>query len=214
MTDAASLARLIWQPGRHMDDAWWDAFGMARWRAVYRKYPACRASVDRRLVERRGWPTPGQYAECRPPDSEAAQAALRLMPSLRRVAVAYGLRTLGCPDYLLLGVHRRALSGWLDAWQCDRLLLMRRDWPSTAALAPEAIGPAAMALTAACLDAVRRACAPRSHGDVATVHAAVRQLLPPANAAMTATADVPVVDDIWPQLAALERMLCMSSTTH
>ncbi|VVE74883.1 hypothetical protein PCA31118_04856 [Pandoraea captiosa] len=214
MTDRPSLARLIWQPGRHMDDGWWDVFGMAPWRAVYRQRPACRASVDRLVIEQRGWPAPEQYADCRPADSEAARVALHLMPSLRRVAVAYGLRTLGCPDYLLLGVYRRALSGWLDAWQCDRLLLMRRDWPSKAALAPEAIGSAAMTLTGACLDALRRADAPGCHGDVATVHAAVRQLLPPASEAMTATVDVPVVEDIWPQLAALERLLCMSSTTR
>ncbi|MFJ2995525.1 type III secretion system domain-containing protein [Pandoraea sp. NPDC087047] len=212
MNAHTQLASLIWQPGTHMDAGWWEAFGMAAWRASYERHPACRAHVDRLLIARRGWPASALAPDCVPPQSDTARAMLRLVRSLRRVSLAHGLRMLGCPDYLLLGTYRRALSPWLDAWQCDRLLLTRRDWPSRTAYAPEQIADAALALTGARLDA-----APvTSADDVATVRAAARILLPPsAEARALPLPDGTLVeDDIWPRLVALEKMLCMSSTLH
>ncbi|ANJ87063.1 hypothetical protein MB84_30960 [Pandoraea oxalativorans] len=220
----ARLARLIWQPGLHMDAGWWNTFGMSGWRTPYRRHAACRPPVDRLLVERRGWPVTGRD-DCTLARSQAALAMVHLIPNLRRVALAHGLRVLGCPDYLLLGTFRRALSPWLDAWQCDRLLLTRHDWPSPRAFEADEIATAAMATTGAQLDAVCAAhISPGTSGasdgldamidDVATVHMAARILLPPTGmTAATAGGDT-VMDDIWPRLAALEKKLCMSSTTH
>ncbi|VVD75285.1 hypothetical protein PMO31116_00808 [Pandoraea morbifera] len=214
-TAAAQLARLIWQPGGQMDDGWWHAFGMTPWRDAYRRHAACRASIDAQLVVRRGWPAVREVlgAHMVPPCSEAAQARLRRLPTLRRVAVAYGLRTMGCPDYLLLGAYRRALSPWLDAWQCDRLLLTRAEWPARVSRSPDAIVVAAMARTGRCLDAI----AMPEAADLATIVTAARILLPPAHD--TAEPDGAVSEgasdvDMWGRLAALERMLCMSSKSH
>ncbi|VVD99993.1 hypothetical protein PAQ31011_02090 [Pandoraea aquatica] len=208
-----------------MDVQWWDTFGMSAWRALYRRHAACRPPVDRLLVQRRGWPVAGRM-DCSLPRSDAALAMVQLMPNLRRVALAHGLRVLGCPDYLLLGAYRRALSPWLDAWQCDRLLLTRHDWPSHRAFAADEIAMAAMATTGEQLDAAAAARASLGTSDapddpvatiddVATVQMAARIVLPPpATTAASAVGGDPVTDDIWPRLAALEKMLCMSSTTH
>ncbi|WP_277990176.1 MULTISPECIES: type III secretion system domain-containing protein [Pandoraea] len=279
------MARLVWQPGEQMDDGWWDVLGLSTWKVLYRRYPACRRQVDRLIVARRGWPVAHHAVRCVPPESDATNAMLpilRLVPNLRRVALAYGLRRLGCPDYLLLGTYRRALSPWLDAWQCDRLLLMRRDWPSSPEFSPETIATAALAVTGACLDAVSIVtmsssdeafteqvthaayptqtaeatqaasmmlaagaaqttqatqptqptqptqaaqttwvtCSVREASTASTVstasaaHRAARILLPPPTIVSASTSEAVAVDDIWPRLAALERMLCMSSTTH
>ncbi|WP_150739731.1 type III secretion system domain-containing protein [Pandoraea anapnoica] len=224
VTACARLARLIWQPGWHMDAGWWDTFGMSGWHAAYRRHAECRPPVDRLLVERRGWPVAGQN-DCKLPRSEAALTMAHLIPNLRRVALAHGLRVLGCPDYLLIGTFRRALSPWLDAWQCDRLLLTRHDWPSHRAFEADEIATVAMATTGEQLDAVCAArTLPGTSGasdnpvamidDVATVHMAARILLPPRGMTAAAVGGDPVMDDIWPRLAALEKMLCMSSTTH
>ncbi|VVE48442.1 type III secretion system domain-containing protein [Pandoraea anhela] len=213
MIASTRLACLIWQPGLHMDDGWWDVLGLSAWKAAYRRHPACRLHVDRLLIERRGWPSVARTRGCVPAESDVANTILNLLPNLRRVALAYGLRWLGCPDYLLLGTYRRALSRWLDAWQCDRLLLMRRDWPSSPEFPSESIASAALAVTGACLDAASLA-SPISDSDAVTAHMAARILLPPPDNAPTLPSDLPVVDDIWPRLAALERMLCMSSTMH
>ncbi|MBN9095242.1 type III secretion system domain-containing protein [Pandoraea pnomenusa] len=214
-TAAVRLARLIWQPGGQMDEGWWHAFEMTPWRDAYRRHPACRASIDAQLIVRRGWPAVrearGPHAV--PPCSEAAKARLRRLPTLRRVAVAYGLRTMGCPDYLLLGAYRRALSPWLDAWQCDRLLLACAEWPARATCPPDRIVVAAMRRTGRCLDAV----AMPDAADLATIVTAARILLPPAHDAAEAgggIADGVADDDMWARLAALERMLCMSSKSH
>ncbi|WP_322881468.1 type III secretion system domain-containing protein [Pandoraea sputorum] len=226
VTACARLARLIWQPGLHMDAGWWTTFEMSGWRAPYLRHAACRPPVDRLLVERRGWPLAGR-TNCTLARSEAALVMLHLIPNLRRVALAYGLRVLGCPDYLLLGTFRRALSPWLDAWQCDRLLLTRQEWPSHRAFEADELATAAMATTGEQLDAI---CTARTSpgtsdtsgvpddpvatiDDVATVHIAMRILLPPPGLTAAAGGN-PVMDDIWPRLAALEKMLCMSSTTH
>ncbi|MDM8359423.1 type III secretion system domain-containing protein [Pandoraea communis] len=204
----AHLARLIWQPGLHMDDGWWRKFDMMSWRETYRQHAACRAHVDRLLIARRGWPGMAAH-DCAPPESDGAHAVLRLMPSLRRVSLAYGLRALGCPDYLLLGTYRRALSSWLDAWQCDRLLLTRREWPARSVFSPGEIVEAALATTVACLDGAPVPLAV----DMATVGKAARILLPPrADAGLPS--GMPAMDDIWSRLVALEKMLCMSSTLH
>lgn len=203
------LARLIWQPGLHMDGGWWREFDMLAWRDTYRQHAVCRAHIDRLLIARRGWPD-AATRDCAPPESDTAHAVLRLVPSLRRVSLAYGLRMLGCPDYLLLGTYRRALSSWLDAWQCDRLLLTRREWPARSAFSPDEIVEAALATTGACLDS---APVPPAT-DMATVGKAARILLPPPAEAGPASTGVPAMDDIWPRLVALEKMLCMSSTLH
>ncbi|SUA90186.1 type III secretion system domain-containing protein [Pandoraea pulmonicola] len=204
------LAQLIWQPGSRMDDGWWRAFEMKPWREVYRRHPVCRAHIDALLIARRGWPSTGEALRCVPPRSEAARAMLRLVPDLRRIALAYGLRALGCPDYLLLGVFRRALSPWLDAWQCDRLLLTRSEWPARSSVAPEALAGEALSTAGACLDAASAS----SCDEVATMGAAVRILLPPAHAPAPATIAAIDADRIWQRFSALEKMLCMSSTLH
>lgn len=136
-----------------MDAGWWTTFEMSGWRAPYLRHAACRPPVDRLLVERRGWPLAGR-TNCTLARSEAALVMLHLIPNLRRVALAYGLRVLGCPDYLLLGTFRRALSPWLDAWQCDRLLLTRQEWPSHRAFEADELATAAMATTGEQLDAI------------------------------------------------------------
>lgn len=202
------LGRLIWQPGACMDEGWWRTFEMAPWRDAYRRHPACRPRIDAMLVARRGWPSSARAPCCVPPHSDAARAMLRLVPGLRRVALAYGLRVLGCPDYLLLGSFRRALSPWLDAWQCDRLLLTRSEWPARSSVVPEALVAEALATAGACLDAAAAA----SRDDVATVGAAARILLPPAPVAARVSVARADVDGIWQRFAALEKMLCMSST--
>lgn len=197
---------------------------MSGWRTSYLRHAVCRPPVDRLLVERRGWPVAGR-ADCTLPRNEAALVMVHLIPNLRRVALAHGLRVLGCPDYLLLGTFRRALSPWLDAWQCDRLLLTRHDWPSHCAFEADELATVAMATTGKQLDAVCAArTSPGTSGasddpfamidDVATVHMAARILLPPPGMTAAAVDGDPVMDDIWPRLAALEKMLCMSSTTH
>jgi hypothetical protein len=188
-----------------MDGGWWREFDMVSWQETYRRHVVCRAHIDRLLIARRGWPDTATH-DCSPPESDVAHAMLRLVPSLRRVSLAYGLRALGCPDYLLLGTYRRALSSWLDAWQCDRLLLTRREWPARSAFPPETIVEAALATTGACLDVAPE---PLS-SDMATVGKAARILLPPPVDA----GRVRATDDIWPRLVALEKMLCMSSTFH
>lgn len=205
----AQLARLIWQPGLHMDDGWWRAFDMLSWREAYQRHVVCRAHVDRLLIARRGWPGALTH-DCAPPASDIAHAVLRLVPRLRRVSLAYGLRMLGCPDYLLLGTYRRALSSWLDAWQCDRLLLTRREWPARSTFSPAQIVEAALATTGAYLDG---APAPMAV-DLATVGKAARILLPPPVEAGPMPNGMPAMDDVWPRLVALEKMLCMSSTLH
>ncbi|WP_374627161.1 type III secretion system domain-containing protein [Pandoraea sp.] len=208
--DIARLASMIWQPGRHMDEGWWHAFDMLPWQTAYRQHAVCRAHVDRLLIERRGWPG-AAASDCAPPASDAARDALRLLPRLRRVSLAHGLRVLGCPDYLLLGRYRRALSSWLDAWQCDRLLLTRQAWPARAALPPEQVVRAALATAGTWLDSAPEP----SCVDLATVGKAARILLPPPAAAGPSPIDVPIGgDDIWQRLATLEKMLCMSSTAH
>ncbi|VVE76820.1 hypothetical protein PSP31121_00911 [Pandoraea sputorum] len=207
-----------------MDAGWWNTFGMSEWRTPYLRYVACRPPVDRLLVERRGWPV-AVRTDCTLARSEAALGMLHLMPNLRRVALAHGLRVLGCPDYLMLGTFRRALSPWLDAWQCDRLLLTRHEWPSHRAFEADELAMAAMATTGEQLDAISTArTSPDTSGvpddpvatidDVATVHMAARILLPPPGLKAAVVGGDPVMDDIWPRLAALEKMLCMSSTTH
>jgi len=188
-----------------MDDGWWRELGLESWREPYQRHAICRAHVDRLLIARRGWPDTTTQ-DCTPPESDVAHAMLRLLPSLRRVSLAYGLRALGCPDYLLLGTYRRALSSWLDAWQCDRLLLTRREWPARSTFSPEEIVGAALATAGACLDVAPE---PLSV-DMVTVGKAVRILLPPP----VDTGQTPAIDDIWPRLVALEKMLCMSSTLH
>ncbi|PTD99275.1 hypothetical protein EIL82_18000 [Pandoraea apista] len=207
--NVSQLARLIWQPGLYMDDGWWRAFGMSSWRDTYRRHAVCRAHIDRLLIARRGWPDT-VTRDCAPPESEAAHAVLRLVPRLRRVSLAYGLRMLGCPDYLLLGAYRRALSSWLDTWQCDRLLLTRREWPTRSAIPPGQIVDAALATTGAYLDGAVTPLAV----DMATVSKAARILLPPAAEAGPTSTGMPATDDIWARLVALEKMLCMSSTLH
>jgi hypothetical protein len=208
---ATQLARLIWRPGLHMDDGWWRAFDMMPWQAPYRRHAVCRAPIDRLLIARRGWPSrPGPAAaDCAPPQSDTAYARLKLLPSLRRVSLAHGLRVMGCPDYLLLGRYRRVLSPWLDPWHCDRLLLTRRDWPARSTLSPEQVVRAALAATGACLDGAPEApCV-----DVATVGKAARILLPPpTDVASCSLGAREMNEDIWLRLAALEKMLCMSST--
>ncbi|WP_353192596.1 type III secretion system domain-containing protein [Pandoraea pnomenusa] len=209
------LAGLIWQPGRYMDDAWWQAFDMAPWRETYRRHAVCRAHIDALLTGRRGWPDSRATCSptCNPPQSDAALAMLQQIPSLRRVALAYGLQAMARPDYLLLGPYRRALSPWLRGWQCDRLLLTRHAWPAHTAHSPERIVIAAMTATGACLDVA----APSSEADVETVGKAARMLLPPSLDAPPPAAGVTIdasVDDIWLRLAALEKMLCMSSILH
>ncbi len=206
---AARLARLIWQPGLHMDAGWWREFDMFSWRETYQRHAVCRAHIDRLLIARRGWPGTTTH-DCAPPESDVAHAMLRLVPSLRRVSLAYGLRMLGCPDYLLLGTYRRALSTWLDAWQCDRLLLTRREWPTRSTFSPEQIVGAALATTGAYLDGAAEPLAL----DVMTVARAARILLPPPVDGGHMTPDMPAADDIWARLVSLEKMLCMSSTLH
>lgn len=203
------LARLIWQPGMHMDVGWWRAFDMLPWRETYRRQAACRKSIDALIIARRGWPS-AAAGDCAPPQSNTAHAMLRQLPNLRRLSLAHGLRTLGCPDYLLLGTYRRALSSCLDAWQCDRLLLTRRDWPASATLSPEQVVPAALAATGACLDDALEL----PSVDVATVTKAARLLLPPpADIEPFASGARVTNEDIWLRFAALEKMLCMSSTS-
>ena len=206
---ATQLARLIWQPGMQMDVGWWHAFDMLPWREIYQRHAACRASIDGLVIARRGWPG-AAAGDCVPPQGNTAQAMLRRLPNLRRLSLAHGLRAMGCPDYLLLGTYRRALSSWLDAWQCDRLLLTRRDWPASATLSPEQVVPAALAATGACLDgASELPCV-----DVATVNKAARLLLPPpADIEPFAAGERSTNEDIWLRFAALEKMLCMSSTS-
>jgi len=205
---ATQLARLIWQPGRYMHARWWQALEMSAWQSVYRQRSASRASIDRQLIARRGWPdsTSAFGAELTPND--AVCAALHLVPNLRRVALAHGVRAMGCPDYLLVGHYRRALAPWLDAWQCDRLLLTRRDWPTPSVLPPEQLVDAALATTGAWLDEMQVSASP----DIAAAHRAMRVLLPPGDS-FTRSGQVPV-SDAWARLAALEKMLCMSSITR
>lgn len=202
------LARLIWQPGRYMHARWWQALEMSAWQPVYRQRPATRASIDRELVARREWPNTASALGAVRTLSDAACAVLHLVPNLRRVALAHGVRAMGCPDYLLVGRYRRALAPWLDAWQCDRLLLTRRDWPTPSVLPPEQLVDVALAMTGAWLDETPVSASP----DIASAHRAIRVLLPPGDS-FTRSGQVPV-SDAWVRLAALEKMLCMSSITR
>lgn len=206
--EATQLLQLIWQPGRFMDPGWWQAMDMSAWQYVYRQQPAARAHIDRRLIEQRRSPTTPDGLGSVLPLREAACTTLRLVPNLRRVALAYGLRAMGCPDYLWLGHYRRALSPWLDAWQCDRLLLTRRDWPGLAAFPPEQLVDATLTAMAASLDATP----PSPFTDVNAACRAVRILLPPGESSTHAELTPP--PDLWARMAALEKMLCMSSTTR
>lgn len=206
-TAITQLARLVWQPGRHMDARWWRTFDMSAWQHVYRHRPATRASIDRQLNVRREWPDALTGLGAELTLSDAACAALRLVPNMRRVALAYGLHAMGCPDYLLFGDYRRVLVPWLDAWQCDRLLLARRDWPTPALVPAEQLVDAALATTAAYLDQTPVNASP----DVAAVQRAMRVLLPPHDS--STHSDPVLAPDVWSRLVALEKMLCMSSTT-
>ncbi|ALS60552.1 type III secretion system domain-containing protein [Pandoraea norimbergensis] len=210
--EVTQLVQLIWQPARFMDAGWWQTLDMSAWQHVYRHQPATRAQIDRCLVERRGWPTTPDGLGLALPLSDAACVTLRLVPNLRRVALAYALRTMGCPDYLWLGDYRRALSPWLDAWQCDRLLLTRRDWPCLAALTPDQLVDAAFTAMAALFDAM-----PTNHSsspDVNIACRATRILLPPGESEPSTRLDLTAPPDLWARMAALEKMLCMSSTTR
>lgn len=202
------LARLIWQPGCYMHARWWQVLEMSAWQPVYRQRPATRASIDRQLIARRGWPDTASALGAALIPSDAACAVLHLVPNFRRVALAHGVRAMGCPDYLLVGHYRRALAPWLDAWQCDRLLLTRRDWPAPPVLPPEQLVDAALAMTGACLDEMPVSASP----DIAAAHRAMRVLLPPGDSS-TRSGKAPV-SDAWARLAGLEKMLCMSSITR
>ncbi|WP_176399097.1 type III secretion system domain-containing protein [Pandoraea sp. PE-S2T-3] len=210
--EATQLVQLIWQPGRFMDAGWWQALDMSPWQYVYHHQPATRPPIDRCLVERRGWPTTPDGLGLALPLSDAACVTLRLVPNLRRVALAYALRMLGCPDYLWLGDYRRALSPWLDAWQCDRLLLTRRDWLGRAAFTPDQLVDAAFTAMAALLDAMPASPSPSS--DVSVACQATRILLPPGESERPAHVDLTAPPDLWARMAALEKMLCLSSTTR
>ncbi|MGC7406730.1 type III secretion system domain-containing protein [Pandoraea pneumonica] len=205
-TALTQLARLIWQPGRYMDERWWRKFDMSALQYVYQHRLATRAAIDRQLNARRGWPNDLSELGTELSLSDTACATLRLVPNVRRVALAYGLHVMGCPDYLLFGDYRRVLVPWLDAWQCDRLLLARRDWPTPGTVPPEKLVDTALATTVACLDETPVNASP----DVAVAHRAMRVLLPPSDS--STHPDLAPAPDVWSRLVALEKMLCMSST--
>lgn len=118
------LHALAWRPGADMHPGWWPALDLAAWRDSY-AHPACRASIDRLIVARRGFPQAAL-----PPRLDASQAALvALEPRLDTLMVALGLLAHGRPDYLLVQPYRTLLAAQLGEQGCTQLLALCRDRP-------------------------------------------------------------------------------------
>ncbi|KWC21387.1 type III secretion system subunit [Burkholderia ubonensis] len=118
------LHALAWRPGAEMHPGWWAALGLTAWRDSY-AHPACRASIDRLIVARRGFPQ-----RTLPPQLNASQSALvALEPRLDALMVALGLFAHGRPDYLLTQPYRTLLAAQLGEQGCVQLLALCRDRP-------------------------------------------------------------------------------------
>ncbi|MGT0250527.1 type III secretion system domain-containing protein [Burkholderia pyrrocinia] len=118
------LHALAWRPGADMHPGWWPALGLAAWRDGY-AHPACRASIDRLIVARRGFPQAALPARL-----DASQSVLvALEPRLDALMVALGLLAHGRPDYLLAQPYRTLLTAQLSEQGCAQLLALCRDRP-------------------------------------------------------------------------------------
>jgi hypothetical protein len=127
------LHALAWRPGAEMHAGWWAALGLAAWRDGY-AHPACRASIDRLIVARRGFPQAALPARL-----DAPQAALvALEPRLDALMIALGLLARGRADYLLAQPYRGLLAARVGEQGCAQLLALCRDRPARGPdLAPE-----------------------------------------------------------------------------
>ncbi|RXV65296.1 type III secretion system subunit [Burkholderia stabilis] len=118
------LHALAWRPGAEMHSDWWATLGLAAWRDCY-AYPACRASIDRLIVARRGFPRTSLS-----PRLDATQSALvALEPRLEALTIALGLLAHGRPDYLLARPYRTLLAAQVGERGCAQLLGLCRDRP-------------------------------------------------------------------------------------
>jgi len=129
--------RLLWQPGYHMHEAWWQALGLADWQQHYRRrLPQVRRELDRLICRRRAFPEsrfPGVGGAFTPLQA----ALLRGVPRLPMLMLALGLLLSGCPDYVLWRPYRDALAGWLDEQQRQQLWGMWRYGHGSADVAPQ-----------------------------------------------------------------------------
>jgi hypothetical protein len=135
------LHQLAWQPGAWMHYAWWRHLDLEPWRTSYLSCPACRPSIDRLIVARRGFPLqplPGSL------DGDGRRL-IEVEPRWPALITALGVIALACVDHLLLRPHRQALAAHLDSRSCDQLLAICGSWNVQAVrLAPEALGNAAL----------------------------------------------------------------------
>lgn len=118
------LHHLAWQPGSWMQDDWWVKYDLDKWQESYRRYPACRASINQLIIKRRGFPTTALPGMLNP-----QQAALMMLePRLLTLITALGLVALNCPDYLIMRSYRETLDTYLGNKACDQLLSLGTTW--------------------------------------------------------------------------------------
>jgi len=114
----ARMHDLCWRPGDYMYASWWSALGLAEWHDTYRKLPACRASIDRVIVSRRGFPVAPLNSDI----DDEGRRLLAMEPRLPALCAALGLIALDCDEHLLLGACAPS-SACLAAINCSRSTL-------------------------------------------------------------------------------------------
>lgn len=121
------LHQLAWQPGTWMHDDWWKKLDLSTWQESYRRYPACRASIDQLITKRRAFPRtalPGTL-------NAQQEAILKLEPRFTRLITALGIVALNCPDFLIMRPYREALARHLGNNACDQLLVLHSTWQTS-----------------------------------------------------------------------------------
>jgi len=122
----ARMHDLCWRPGDYMYASWWSALGLAEWHDTYRKLPACRASIDRVIVSRRGFPVAPLNSDI----DDEGRRLLAMEPRLPALCAALGLIALDCDEHLLLGAYRQALRPLIGVLGCDQLLALNAGRPN------------------------------------------------------------------------------------
>lgn len=118
------LHQLGWQPGTWMHDSWWSTLDLVRWHDIYRRHPACRPSIDRLIVARRGFPAAALPGKLEPQQQALLELEQRFVP----LTIALGVIALDCPDHLVMKPYRQALAVPLGEHGCDQLLALQHSW--------------------------------------------------------------------------------------
>ncbi len=115
-----------------MHDGWWTHLELAKWQTCYQRHPACRPSIDRLILQHRGftWTVlPGVL-------SARQQELFAFESRFTQLIVALGVVALNCVEHLLLNDRRLALMPYLGERDCDQLLALHRDWSKSEKVLP------------------------------------------------------------------------------